>query len=443
MTETTERRDVDLRPTPGRQLRVMGPRGVETHLLPDMGSLVLGRDEAADVVLDDASVSRRHARLTLGASIGLEDLGSANGTRVGEEALSPKAVVELRVGEVFEIGDLVCAVQGRPHEPVARVASGEDAVILAEPSMLRLDAELARFAAGMISVLLLGEAGVGKEVFARRVHSRSPRRSGPFVAFNCAALPEHLVESELFGHEKGAFTGATSARVGLLESARGGTVFLDEVGELSPSAQPRLLRALQERRVRPVGATAERAIDVRFVAATNRDIEREVREGRFREDLYYRLRGVVVRVPPLRERPSEIEPLARRFVAELWAEPLRRIPPALSPDALDALRAHTWPGNVRELRSEIERAVLLCDGPLIRPEHLTFGRSAPAPSPSPSPPGLTEGESAERRRIVDALAACVQNQTRAATRLGMTRKMLVDRIRKYGLPGPLKVRRPR
>ncbi len=352
--------------------------------------------------------------------------------------------VELRAGEVFELGDVVCAVQGRPHEPVAPTATieGGDAVVLADPAMLRLDAELARFAAGMITVLLLGEAGVGKEVFARRVHALSPRSKGPFVAFNCAALPEHLVESELFGHERGAFTGASAARVGLLEAARGGTVFLDEVGDLSASAQPRLLRALQERRVRPLGATAERPIDVRFVAATNRDLERAVKEGRFREDLYYRLRGVTVRIPPLRERPAEIELMARRFVAQVCAAAGRGTLPTLAPDVIEALRAHAWPGNVRELRSEVERALLLCDGPLLTTAHLSAELAGAVPAgASTSPAGLASNETTERQRIVDALAASVQNQTRAAEALGMTRKMLVDRMRNYGIPGPLKTRR--
>src|SRR5690606_14186600 len=229
---------------------------------------------------------------------------------------------------------------------------------------------------------ILGETGAGKEAMAETVHQRSPRRAGPFLLLNCAALSETLLESELFGHEKGAFTGAHSTKAGLLESTAGGTVFLDEIGELSLGTQAKLLRVLEERSVMRVGATKPRRIDVRFVTATNRDLTREVRAGRFRGDLYYRISGLVVRIPPLRERLTEIEPLARHFLTEFCTQ-LGQLVPELEPAAIEALLGYHWPGNVRELKNVMERAVLLAgSGPVTRehvlPEPTLFSDAAGA-----------------------------------------------------------------
>jgi transcriptional regulator with PAS, ATPase and Fis domain len=218
-------------------------------------------------------------------------------------------------------------------------------------------------------VLLLGETGVGKEVLAQSIHKLSPRRDAPFLALNCAALTESLLESELFGNERGAFTGAVTARPGLFESAQGGTVFLDELGELPMVIQVKLLRVLEERRVTRVGGRSPISVDVRFIAATNKDLEASIERGTFREDLYYRLAGITLTIPPLRERASEIVPLALRFL-RMTAAKMGRSEPTLSPDARVAMLRYSWPGNVRELRNVIDRALVLAAGDTIELSHM-------------------------------------------------------------------------
>jgi transcriptional regulator with GAF, ATPase, and Fis domain len=302
-----------------------------------------------------------------------------------------------------------------------------------------------KVAVGTISVLLLGETGVGKEVVARAVHSLSPRHDQSFVAINCAALSESLLESELFGHEKGAFTGAAATKMGLLESAHGGTVFLDEVGELPLSLQVKLLRALEERQVLRVGGLKPRDIDVRFVSATNRDLEADVKTGSYREDLLYRLNGVTLQIPPLREREQEIDAMARVFADES-AVALGRPSPSLSAEALALLRSHPWPGNIRELRNVVERAVLLADE-VIRSEHLpwhaaptlapTTGAMAPAATPIKTSADKVDDEEV---RIRQALIECGGNQTRAAKLLGVSRRTLTRRLSHYDIARPLRDR---
>ncbi|MCC6554389.1 MAG: sigma-54-dependent Fis family transcriptional regulator, partial [Polyangiaceae bacterium] len=304
-------------------------------------------------------------------------------------------------------------------------------------------------------VLLLGETGVGKEVLAREIHRSSRRAAGPFLAFNCAALPASLLEGELFGHERGAFTGAAQGKPGLLEAASGGTVLLDEVGELDEAAQVKLLRALAESEVLRLGGRAPRRIDVRFIAATHRDLEADAERGRFRPDLLYRLNTMTLTLPPLRDRPAEIEPLAASFLARACAALDRSPAPSLSAEARAMLRRHRWPGNVRELRNAMERAAVLCGGDEVRPEHLpariasTEAGAAPpreAPPPAPGartllvePPDERLGpEELERRRISDALDQCAGNQTRAAMMLGISRRTLLKKLDMYGLPRPRK-----
>ncbi|WP_437575180.1 sigma 54-interacting transcriptional regulator [Sorangium sp. So ce887] len=369
--------------------------------LPPRGCVVLGRDEGCDVRIDDRSVSRRHAVLHVGPPLRIEDLGSANGTFVGEQQLPTLTArthrlrrlsrdsAEIGIGERFNLGATTIVVGRAPAEAATEpdcchVPAG---VVVRAPAMLALYEQAARAARSLISVLILGETGVGKEVLARTLHARSPRASGPYVELNCAALPPSLLESELFGHEKSAFTGATQARPGLLESAHGGTLFLDEIGELPLAFQAKLLRVLEDRKVLRIGGRAPRRIDLRFVAATNRDIEAEIARGAFRQDLYFRLNGISLVVPPLRERVSEIGPLAGRFLEEACRQLEQRSAPRISPEALAVLEAYFWPGNVRELRNVIERAAVLCAGdsvePVDLPPHLAYG---PAPPLSGSAP---------------------------------------------------------
>jgi len=298
---------------------------------------------------------------------------------------------------------------------------------------------------------VLGETGVGKEVLARAVHNLSARKAGPFVALNCAALTESLLQSELFGHEKGAFTGALQARPGLLETAAGGTLFLDEIGDLPLSIQTKLLRVLEDKKVMRVGARAERAVDVRFVAATNRDIEADAAAGTFREDLFYRLSGISFTIPPLRDRRGEIAALSRMFLARYTAELGRQAVLGLSDEVIQLLENYAWPGNVRELRNAIERGAVLCSEDVLRPEHLPSRIvSGGQGRQSSTPPGLdsaredilsrarNELQGIERQRILDALEQCAGNQTRAAEALGMSRRTLVYRLSEFGMPRPRK-----
>ncbi len=292
------------------------------------------------------------------------------------------------------------------------------------------------------ATLHLGETGAGKEVFAERLHRRSPRRDHPYVKVNCAALTETLFESELFGYEKGAFSGAATAKPGLIETAEGGTLFLDEVGELTPALQAKLLRVLEDAQVRRVGGLKSRPVNVRIVAATNRDLEAEAAAGRYRSDLYFRLNGFALTIPPLRERVREIAPLARHFAAVSAAQSGRPTP-TISPEAMRALEAYRWPGNIRELRNVIARAALLSSG-TITTEHLPLDKMrpvAPAHEPAALPDDLRDALSVvERQRIIDALDRCAGNQTRAAAQLGISRRALVSKLEQYALPRPRKNR---
>jgi two-component system response regulator AtoC len=301
-------------------------------------------------------------------------------------------------------------------------------------------AVMQRVANTEIGVLILGETGVGKEVMARALHASSQRADRPFVPIHCAALSPALFESELFGHEKGAFTSAVAAKPGLLETADGGTVFLDEIGELPEAIQVKLLRVLEDHAVLRVGGVRPIKLDVRFVAATNRDLEAEAERGRFRSDLYYRLSGVALVVPPLRQRRDEIEPLARTF-CEAAAARAGRPAPALSPEALAALEAYSWPGNIRELRNMIERATALCNGAVIEPDDLPLDKIAATLPLAPSrrtAPAAPLDDDAEKARIIAALAQCKGNQTRAATLLGYSLRKLVYLMTRHELPRPRK-----
>ncbi len=335
----------------------------------------------------------------------------------------------------------------------------------ARPGGRSLDELVARVAPSRVSVVITGETGSGKDVLARKIHASSPRAARPFVSVNCAAFCESLLDSELFGHQKGAFTGAEQSRPGLIEAADGGTLFLDELGELSPPAQAKLLRTIETRFVTRVGSTTPHLVDVRFVAATHRDLEIAVQTGRLRADLLYRLDGVRIHLPPLRARPADILPAAEAFLDELARrEGIAR--PTLTEGARHLLATHGWPGNFRELRNVVERAAIVCDRAVIHAEDLLISsgedrrlsslrdpttrpgnppltseatpdaeagaaRSAPRPRDARTPQGPSEGE-----RIRSALSSCAGNQTRAAKLLGISRRTLITRLEEHGIPRP-------
>lgn len=319
----------------------------------------------------------------------------------------------------------------------------EGGPVACDLAMTALLARAAQVARAEASVLITGESGTGKEVLARHIHAASRRSRGPFVALNCAALPETLLESELFGHEKGAFSGAIAARRGKFEQADGGTLLLDEIGEMDSRLQAKLLRVIQEREVDRLGGTAPVRVDVRLLAATNRDLPAEVAKGRFREDLLFRLNVVGLRIPPLRERPGDIAPLAEHF-AERYARANGLPPRRLSPMAMAALRAHPWPGNVRELENAIHRAVLLAEGAEIGPEAVELATPSRAPTtaePTTAMPHAARGrvaalvgrkvEEVERDLILETLTHCLGNRTRAAEILGISIRTLRNKLAEY------------
>jgi len=332
------------------------------------------------------------------------------------------------------------------------IVLGERIAIVADPAMSRLYHLVRRLATSELPVLVGGETGTGKELAASAVHHFSPRRTGPLVAVNCAAIAESLLEGELFGWERGAFSGATSARAGLLEAAEGGTIFLDEIGELSATAQAKLLRVLEAKRVMRLGDTRERVIDIRIVAATNRDLEDEVAGGRFRQDLFFRLSGARLWIPPLRDRPRELPILAQRFLTDACRR-LQKPVPAIADEAMRRLVAYAWPGNVRELRNLMEYVAATVEIDTVIAEHLpapiaSVGRRQPLPAGSAAtraPESVTSASPAnfrpideeirelEKSRMAAALAATGGNQKRAAELISMPRRTFVTKLKEYGL----------
>jgi two-component system response regulator AtoC len=555
----------------GLNLLVMSLDSFACLPLPATGSLFIGRSAACDVHLEDPLASRQHACLHLTAPICIEDLKSANRTRVRDAAIGPGERVPIAPGDAIKIGSTVLVIQrGEPSAAQQRLwshrhfearvatecsraqASGGslalvrlrlerpaswtkvvpilaaavpppnlfaaysandyefliaeadpdevartveaveeglgklelpvkvaaawyprdgrtgDALLASANSMLRPAQQAAseprvsaahsgpmreaydlakRAARANINVLIVGETGVGKEVMAEIIHRQSSRADKPFVAINCAGLSETLIESELFGYEKGAFTGALQSKKGLFETAQGGTLFLDEIGEVPMSLQPRLLRAIETREVLPVGGLKRRPIDVRFLAATNRDLEDEQERGTFRRDLYFRLNGIMINIPPLRERRSEIRELAETFCAHA-AQEAQRGPLTIAPTAMAQLLDYDWPGNIRELRNVIERAVVLCEGDVIEVEHLPIekmrGPSRPglrktsAMKTDPAVRLLTSEEMQERERIIKALDDNVWNQSRTARALKISRRTLISKLDRLEVPRPQK-----
>jgi two-component system, NtrC family, response regulator AtoC len=333
-----------------------------------------------------------------------------------------------------------------PADAARRLTFGERDVVICHPGMIRVFELLERLARADLPVLIIGETGVGKENAAYAVHHHSARRGKPFIALNCAAIPDGLVESLLFGHDKGAFTGATGARAGLFETASGGTLFLDEIGELALAVQAKLLRALETKRVTRVGETTERAVDLRVVAATHRVLEDEVRAGRFREDLFFRLGAACVHLPPLRDRRCEI-PILFRELVQRAAQASGRTAPVPAPAVLRQLLAYPWPGNVRELKNIAEYLLATVDDDRIEVDDLPpqlvrdAARAAPALPPA-APAGAPmrrladELDALERQRMVEALAASVGVKTRAAALLGMPIRTFNMKVRQYGIGTP-------
>jgi transcriptional regulator with GAF, ATPase, and Fis domain len=439
--------------------------GSATCTIPARGKLVIGRAPHCDLRISTPSVSREHAVVHGGAAPTLEDLGSSNGTWVDGNKLVAQETAQLGFGRVVQLGDALLVLQAAMLPSVQEVAAAPLPPPSDESAIERLGRLVELVATSTLPVILRGETGAGKEVTAERIHARSARASAPYLKINCAAFADSMVESELFGHERGAFTGATQAKAGLFEAARGGTVLLDEVTELSLPVQAKLLRALGNREVMRVGATKPTVIDVRFIAATNEDFSRLVAAGRFRADLYFRLNGITLEIPPLRERRSEIVPLALEFAAGAAAQ-LGRKPPQLDAAAREWVLAYAWPGNVRELKNVIERATLLAQGsalglahlqadPLSRPDASSFAVAArpsapleaPASAPFAAPPPFAttstselrqELREIERERIVQAMTQAGGNQTLAARLLGMSRRALITRLENFKLPRPRK-----
>jgi DNA-binding NtrC family response regulator len=470
---TLRPRDVEGPTSRGYRLLVIGENQHTAHRLPARGDVSVGRSDSADIQVHDPLMSRVHAKLHIGPNLAVTDLGSSNGTLVRGRRIPGQERTPISVGDTVEIGSTVFIVQpefSRSPGPKTDEVERTDAGIRVDKqddddAMARVYKLARRIAGSQINVLLLGETGVGKEVMARTIHQFSPRASRPFLGLNCASLNEQLFESELFGYERGAFTGAQQPKQGLIETADGGTVFLDEVGEMPLSTQAKLLRVLEERQVMRVGGLKPREVDVRFIAATNQNLEREIDEGRFREDLFYRLNGMSLVIPPLRERKGEMPSLARTFIAEACEQAGYSAQPVISREALDWMDAYDWPGNIRELRNAVNRAVLLASGGIIQPEHLqseafkprtgrgsgrsteSAGQAQPAPAAvappgmqniPPAPPGVDQEE---RQRVLAALAACGGNQTRAAEMLGIARRTLTSRLDKLGIPRPRKDRK--
>ena len=311
-------------------------------------------------------------------------------------------------------------------------------IIHGDPAMARTLKLAEQIAGSIASVLVVGDSGTGKELMARYIHQRSPRRNAPFIAVNCAAIPENLLESELFGYEKGAFTGAVARRLGKFEEANGGTLLLDEISEMDLKLQAKLLRAIQEKEIDRIGGKRPIPVDVRIVATSNRNMETEVAAKRFREDLFYRLNVVMIEIPSLKDRPGDIEPLARYFV-EKYAEANDMDSVTLAPESLQLLRTHAWPGNVRELENTLHRGVLLSTAGVIGPDAIRLhGSAASAAAASAAATANMVGRTVadvERDLIIDTLDHCLGNRTHAATILGISIRTLRNKLKLYNQEG--------
>ncbi|HUJ17139.1 MAG TPA: sigma 54-interacting transcriptional regulator [Nitrospirota bacterium] len=392
--------------------------------------VTIGTLPESSLVLTDPTVSRRHAVVEeTAAGYVLKDEGSTNGTfmngvRVREGYLSPGAVIRLGQTEM-----IFSPIEERVEVPrSSRDHFGE--LLGATASMREVFGILERVSPADMTVLIQGETGTGKELAARAIHDHSRRATAPFVVFDCGAAAPTLIESELFGHEKGAFTDAVKSRQGAFELADNGTLFLDEIGELAPPLQPKLLRALDQREVKRVGAERSARVNVRVIAATNRDLEKEVKAGRFREDLYYRLSAVSIQLPPLRKRKEDIGLIAKRLLAGISEGTDKKVID-LSSEAAAALAAYSWPGNVRELRNVLERASALSDGKRIEVRDLFLSQGKKTATLE----GLSGKtlEEIEKAAILATLRSTAGNKTEAAKQLGIAYSTLYEKMKKYGM----------
>ncbi len=396
----------------------------------DERGLTLGANDSNDIVLTDPYVSGFHARVYMkdGRPM-IEDVGSRNGVFLGDQKIQ---AAEATAGAQIRLGQTVMLVAEQNPEQTTTQAGRQSGQMIGKSEPIeKLRKILRRVAGSDIPVLLTGETGTGKEVAATLVAELSPRSGKPLIVINCGALTKDLVESELFGHEKGAFTGANERKVGAFEAANGGTLFLDEIGELPLDMQPKLLRALENSEVRRLGSPKSFHVDVRVIAATNRKLEEEVAAGRFREDLLHRLNIVTVELPPLRRRASDIEELAMHFVSAF--SPGNEVV-ALAPGALEKLKGHVWPGNIRELRNTIQRAVLMRMGDAVEAEDITF-----APSSFEHRAAVSEALTSrtladlEKEAITTELIRHKGNKKEAAAALGVSRSTIHRKIEDYGI----------
>ena len=417
------------------RLRVVVTRRCGPPLEAPLGisALTVGSGPECDLVVEDERVSRAHCRLILEErGVRIEDLGSKNGTLIGGAALLV-AIVPPDVTVTLGSASLVVRVAGEPEVVELFGAARFGGALGGSLVMRALFARLQRAAASDETVLLLGESGTGKEVLARSLHDASPRKNEPFVVFDCSSAPPSLVEDELFGHTKGAFTGAQGARAGVFEQAEGGTLFIDEIGELPLELQPKLLRALESREVRRIGADAQRVTKVRcrVVAATHRDLRARVDEGLFRQDLFYRLQVLEVSIPPLRDRKEDIPLLVDRFLAA--HVPPRRVAD-LPPNAMEMLTAHAWPGNVRELRNAVARLVIFADLDTLARAEVPADPKLGALLAMP----LRDARSAvverfEREYVAGKLRQAKGSVIRAAEAMDVTRQMVYKLMARYGI----------
>ncbi len=456
---------IDGRPTTItlRRCKLALMRGGELkEMLFEQDVVTIGAMEDNDLVVDDETVSRNHCRIIReGDQYIIKDLGSTNGTFVNR--------VRIREAFLHENCTLTCGktdIKFQPVDEKLRIVPSDRErygdILGRDRTMREIYAILEKIAPTDTTVVIEGETGTGKEVVARTIHQTSRRKDGPFMVFDCGAVPENLIESELFGHEKGSFTGAIATRQGVFEMGHGGTVFLDELGELAIDLQPKLLRVLEQREVKRVGGGKPIKVDVRVVAATNRDLEEEVRAGRFREDLFYRLTVVRLKLPPLRERREDIDLLASHFLTSGRFNRDRlggRKVTSFAPAVVDRLRGYEWPGNVRELHNVVERAVSFAEGEIVEladlPEHIAYPRNGSAPSlPDETNPNIELPDSGSVRPSIsgpfkdakeqwvasfeeDYIAALLRknkgNISHAAREADIDRKYFRKLMKKYGI----------